>query len=278
MRVDDIREPVVAGSFYPAEPDVLRQDIQRYLDAAKPPVAPEHVIGLISPHAGYQYSGGTAAFGYKLLQGKTYKRVIVFALSHRADFRGASVFPGKGFKTPLGVVPVDTEVVKKLHEASPFITHNLLAEQMEHSLEVQVPFLQCVLKDFLLIPVLIRDQDLSTCQKIVDLLLKVLPGDARRDTLVVGSTDLYHGSSYKECVRMDTRLADTLILFDEERFEDEMARDEIMACGPASIMSTTLLSRAFGAQKISLLHLTNSQDVTGYRSDYVVGYLSAVLY
>lgn len=278
MRVDDIREPVVAGSFYPAEPDVLRQDIQRYLDAAKPPVAPEHVIGLISPHAGYQYSGGTAAFGYKLLQGKTYKRVIVFALSHRADFRGASVFPGKGFKTPLGVVPVDTEVVKKLHEASPFITHNLLAEQMEHSLEVQVPFLQCVLKDFLLIPVLIRDQDLSTCQKIVDLLLKVLPGDARRDTLVVGSTDLYHGSSYKECVRMDTRLADTLILFNEERFDDEMANDEIMACGPASIMSTTLLSRAFGAHKISLLHLTNSQDVTGYRSDYVVGYLSAVLY
>lgn len=278
MKEPEVRKMVVAGAFYSEDPDGLRRDIQQYLDAAQPPVSPEHPIGLISPHAGYQYSGGTAAYGYKLLMGKKYKRVFVFALSHRADFRGASVFPGSGYETPLGIVPVDHDMVGRMQAASPIFTYSPLAEKMEHSLEVQVPFLQMVLKDFLIIPILIRDQDLATCRKVVDAILKVLPKEDYKSTLVVGSTDLYHGSSYSECKASDDLLAETLLKFDEQEFEGKIYRNEIMACGPASVMATMLFSRALGAKNIAPLHQTNSADVVGYKSDYVVGYLSAVVY
>jgi len=278
MKDQSIRKPAVAGAFYPADPSQLRKEIQQYLKAASPPVKPEHVIGLISPHAGYAYSGPAAAYGYKLLIGKSYKRVIVFALSHRVPFRGASIFGGAGYETPLGMVPVDGELVERIRQASSFITYNALADQEEHSLEVQLPFLQEVLGSFRLIPVLIRDQTLSTCQKVVDAILKVFPENEKNETLIVGSTDLYHGPSSTECQMQDQLLADTVKEFDEKKFEAMMNQGEIMACGPASIMAAMLLSRNFGAKTIDILHLTNSALVTGYASDYVVGYLSAVLY
>jgi hypothetical protein len=236
------------------------------------------VIGLLSPHAGYVYSGGTAAYGYKLLAGRKYKRIIVFALSHHVSFPGASIFTGAGYSTPLGVAPIDGDLVEKIRQASSFITYNSLADQKEHSLEVQLPFLQEVLGSFLLVPVLIRDQTLSTCRKVVEAILKVFPEEGKKDTLIVGSTDLYHGPSSRECQIEDHLLAQTVKEFDEKKFEDLINRGDIMACGPASIMATMLLSRAFGAKSIDILHLTNSADVMGQESDYVVRYLSAVLY
>ena len=278
MKQPEVRSMVVAGAFYSEDPDILRRDIQKYLEAAQPPVSPAHPIGLISPHAGYQYSGGTAAYGYKLLIGKKYKRVIVFALSHRVFFPGASAFTGSGYETPFGIAPVDHELIAKLQASSPIFTFSPAAEKLEHSLEVQIPFLQMVLGDFLLIPILIRDQDLATCQIVADAIRKTLPAEDYNTTLVVGSTDLYHGSSYSECKSSDSALAETLLKFDEREFERMIRRNEMMACGPASVMATMLLSRALGAKKIALLHQTNSADVIGYKSDYVVGYLSAVLY
>jgi len=278
MKDSSIRKPAVAGAFYPADPALLRKEIHRYLEAAHPPAMPDHVIGLLSPHAGYVYSGGTAAYGYKLLVGGKYKRAIVFALSHQVSFRGGSIFTGEGYSTPLGVVPVDRGLVEKIRQASSFITYSPLADQEEHSLEVQLPFLQEVLGSFLLVPVLIRDQTLSTCQKVVDAILKVFPEEEKKDTVIIGSTDLYHGPSSRECQTRDHLLAETVKEFDERKLEDLIDRGEIMACGPASIMATMLLSRAFGAKSIDILHVTNSSEVMGHESDYVVGYLSAVLY
>jgi len=278
MKDQSIRKAAVAGAFYPADPAQLRKEIHRHLETARPAVKPDHVIGLISPHAGYAYSGGTAAYGYKLLAGRKCKRVVVFALSHHVPFRGGSIFTGAGYSTPLGVVPVDGDLVGKIRQTSSFITYNLHADQEEHSLEVQLPFLQEVLGSFLLVPVLIRDQTLSTCREVVDAILKVFPEEEKKDTVIVGSTDLYHGPSSRECQMQDHLLAQTVKEFDEKKLEDLISRGDIMACGPASIMATMLLSRAFGAKSVDILHLTNSSDVMGHESDYVVGYLSAVLY
>ncbi len=278
MKMQSIREEAVAGTFYPANPQRLRTDIHHYLDEASPPVSPEHPVGIISPHAGYVYSGGTAAYGYKLLCGKRYKRVIVFALSHRVEFRGASIFDGSAYKTPLGIVPVDVELVDKLRKESPIITYSPFAHQVEHSLEVQIPFLQEVLDEFLLVPILLRVQSLEVCRKVVDALLAVLPEDEKASTLVVGSTDLYHGPDYDECRRRDKLLAETVKQFDEKAFEEKIYRGEIMACGPASVMATMLLSRSLGATRADILHLTNSYDVAHESTDYIVGYLSAIFY
>ena len=273
-----VRKPAVAGRFYPGDSDALAKDINRYIDQAQPPVSPDRVIGLIAPHAGYEYSGGTAAYGYKLIAGKPYDRVVVFALSHQVDFMGASVFDGSGYATPLGEVPIDRDVVRSIRKTSPIVTFSPMAHQMEHSLEVQVPFLQSVLGEFLLVPILFRDQDIATCQKVVDALLKALPEEGATSTLVVGSTDLYHGASLQECQRQDHLLAETVKEFNEEKFEERFRRGEIMACGASSIISTMLLSRALGARKFDILHLTNSAEITGQMSGYIVGYMSAVLY
>ena len=272
-----VRRPAFAGSFYPADFDSLEQEIKTYIDNADPPVTPERVIGLISPHAGYPYSGPAAAYGFKLVQGKPYKRVVVFALSHRVDFRGGSIFPGTAYETPLGKVNLDTELVDRLR-SNPVITSKPMAHQMEHSLEVQIPFLQYALDDFLLIPILIRDQSLSVCREIADAVLEALPDEANEDTLIVGSTDLYHGPDYRECQDKDEKLAELVKNFDEEALEQNFSSGSIMACGPASIMTTMLVSKGLGAQKADILHLTNSTDVTGQRTDYVVGYLSAVFH
>jgi AmmeMemoRadiSam system protein B len=279
MNKDSIRHSAVAGSFYPLDTKSLLKEVSLFLEQAKPSVFPERMIGLISPHAGYAYSGGTAAYGYKLLKGRKFKRVIIFALSHRASFHGASIFIGAGYETPLGIVNVDRLLAEKILKASSIMTYNPLAHQMEHSLEVQLPFLQATLgSDFQLVPILFRNQDLETCRNVTSAVLSVLPKEDKESTLIVGSTDLYHGPDYQECVSQDQRLADTLIRFDEVDFEDKMSQGEIMACGPASIMATMMLSRCLGARKIEILHMTNSTDVTGQMSDYVVGYLSAVLY
>jgi len=278
MEESSIRKPAVAGAFYPDDPATLRRDIRRYLDLASPAISPERTIGLISPHAGYLYSGGVAAFGYKLLMGKKYKRVVVFALSHRVGFRGASVFQGEAYQTPLGLIPIDTDLVKRLRKISPLFSCTPMAHQVEHSLEVQLPFLQEVLDDFLLVPILLREQSLELCRKVVNALLEALPEDAASDTLVVGSTDLYHGPDYEECRSLDQLLAETIRSFDVEDFARRESRGDFMACGASSIMAAMLLSKAFGAQKLDVLKLTNSADVTGTRTDYVVGYLSAVLY
>jgi len=273
-----IREPAVAGTFYSSDPEELRREIDAFLEKAHPPDIPKPIVGLICPHAGYAYSGSTAAFGYRAIQEKKYKRVVVFALSHRVSFRGASVFNGSGYATPLGVVKVDRDLVKGILEASSLVTTNLMAHEMEHSLEVQIPFLQTVLKEFKLVPILFRDQDLETCRKVSESVFSLIPENERKETLIVGSTDLYHGANYDECERKDALLAKTLERFDEFEFDKKVNQGEIMACGIASILSTMILGKALGAKDIKVLHRTNSSDITGFRGDYVVGYLSAALY
>jgi len=162
IKKGEIRKPAVAGSFYTADPEILSKQIRDYLSAVPQKKIDGEIIALISPHAGYIYSGQVAAHAYKLIAGKVFDAVIVIAPSHRVYFQGASVYSQGAFRTPLGLIPIDEDISRKLIQESPAISFNPQAHAQEHSLEVQLPFLQTVLKDFRLIPIVMGDQNLES--------------------------------------------------------------------------------------------------------------------
>ena len=169
-----IRESVIAGSWYPGDPEVLRGQVLQFLAEATPPPIEGELVALISPHAGYMYSGQVAAYAYKLLKGKRYDVVVIVAPSHRAYFRGASVYPRGGYRTPLGIVPVAERLTERLREACPLVDYVPQAHAQEHSLEIQLPFLQVVLGDFELVPLVMGEHDFYTCEELAKAIVCLL--------------------------------------------------------------------------------------------------------
>ena len=141
----EIRKSAIAGTWYPGDPATLAGDIRNYLKKVPPQAIGGPVVGLVSPHAGYVYSGQIAAHGYRLIEGQRYDAVVVIGPSHRTLFHGASVFASGGYETPLGVVPVDRELAAAVLEADPVLNSDRKPHAAEHSVEIQLPFLQVVL-------------------------------------------------------------------------------------------------------------------------------------
>lgn len=191
----DVHGPVVSGFFYPRDTDKLKEMVDRLLATVPAKEISGRPVALISPHAGYDYSGGVAAYGYKTLQGRGYKRVIVLAPSHYGKrYRGASILKAGYYKTPLGQIEIDREVCNHLIEHPPYFGHDALfgyyagAYKNEHSIETQLPFLQTVLGDFKLVPVLLGLLMEDDFQKVADALRPYMD----EDTLVVASSDFTH--------------------------------------------------------------------------------------
>jgi len=273
-----VREPAVAGQFYPGNPSDLEGMIQHFLDNSKIETGGT-VIGLICPHAGYPYSGFTAAHGYKLLQGKDIKTVVIIGPSHHAYFDGISVYPSGKWKTPLGEVPIDEEIVKKLEKENPKIDYFPEAHTHEHSVEVQVPFLQVVLKEFKIVPIVMGAQTEENIDILANALYKVLKG--RDDVVLIASSDLYHGYSYQQAKDMDSVVIDYIKKYNPDglfQFIEEMERQRIaVACGGGPVAAVMKAAKMLGAEKSVILHTTTSADVVGNYSGYVVGYVSAAL-
>jgi len=185
----NVREPVVAGRFYPDSSPELLKKINNYLDKAFIESLPGKPVAIISPHAGYQYSGAVAAYGYKAIKDYGYKRVIVLAPSHYSRYRGASILDVDAYKTPLGLVKLNHGICNNLINNPPFIGTFKKAHHREHSLETQLPFLQVVLgDDFELIPVLISRLDNEELNFIADKLKPLID----EQTLIVVSSDFTH--------------------------------------------------------------------------------------
>jgi len=274
MAGKNVRESVIAGSWYPGNPSRLTQDIQGYLAQV-----PEHklegeLIALIAPHAGYVYSGQVAAHAYKLLQGKHYDIVVIVAPSHRAYFKGASVYPHGGYRTPLGIVPVAEEITEALMQQSPLISSIPQAHAQEHSLEIQLPFLQVVLGEFRLVPIVMGEQDFRTCEEVSKAVAAVIKG---KNALLIASTDLSHFHPYKEAVGLDQAVLKRVDAFDPEGLSKDLGKGRCEACGGGPVVTVMLAAQARGADQGEVLHYANSGDVTGDRSS-VVGYMAGVLY
>ena len=180
-----VREPAVAGGFYPADESTLRNQIESFFSKVPKQDLTDRPIALVSPHAGYQYSGLVAAYGYNTIKGKNYTRVIILAPSHYGGFKGVSILNVTHYRTPLGLVEVDKGVCDKLlKETSLFGTYPE-ADKHEHSLETQLPFLQMVLRDFKLVPLLIGYLSGEDIQKVAECVKPLIT----EDTLLIASSD-----------------------------------------------------------------------------------------
>lgn len=278
LQAKDVRKSILAGTWYPGSPGELRKAVGNYLAEATPPIPSipgGKLKAIIVPHAGYQYSGPVAAYAYRLLEKRKFRRVILVGPSHRFAFRGISANLQSGYETPLGVCPVDRDFARKLLDASPKISWVPSAHAYEHCLEIQLPFLQTVLQDFKIVPIIMGEQDFSTCTLLANILARVI--DHPEQTLLLASTDLSHYHRAKEARLLDMEFIKHVRNFDPEGLASSLAMGSCEACGGGPAVATMLAARKLGANSSIVLHYANSGDVTGdYRR--VVGYVSAALF
>ena len=270
-----VRLPGVAGLFYSGQKNTLEREVAIFLETATPLEIVSEVYGLVAPHAGYMYSGGVAARSYRQVLDREYEVVVVIAPSHHVYFEEISVYDGDAYQTPLGNVEVHKELAKELTQKHPNIIYSDIGhEKDEHSLEVQLPFLQHVLGDFLLIPIVMGNQDHGNIQILSDALSDLLKD---KKALIVASSDLSHYYSSDKAMVLDSVVVEHINNFDEDRLEKDLQVGLCEMCGGGPVITMMKTCRNLGANKSKVLIYRNSGDVTGER-DQVVGYLSAMIY
>jgi len=271
----EIREAAVSGTFYPGNPDALKADIAGYLSKVPPGEPAGDIVGLVSPHAGYMYSGQTAAYGYKALAGSRYGTVIILSPSHRSFFVGAAVQPEGAYRTPLGLVPIDEGLARALMDEGDMVHGDSRMHRGEHAIEVQLPFLQSVLPAFKIVPLILgNSQDAESSLQLSALIHRAIKEREGR-YLIVGSTDLSHYYPYEQALEMDKAAVDLLERFDLDGMTRELATGKYEACGAGAMIVAMALCEKLGARRSRVLHYANSGDVTGDMSG-VVGYVSCI--
>jgi AmmeMemoRadiSam system protein B len=260
----NVRSAAVAGSFYPRDRDSLAAQVKGHLASASPRTNARPPKAIIAPHAGYIYSGPIAAAAYALLGAcrGVVKRVVLAGPAHRVYVAGAAVPTTSAFDTPFGRVCVDRKTVARLLEL-PFVVASDAAHALEHSLEVHLPFLQSVLGEFSLVPIVVGE---AAPQEMAELFEIAWGGD---ETLVVVSSDLSHYLPYDAARKRDRSTVDSILAL-EARVDPEEA------CGAMPINGLLTLARR-RSMAIELLDLRNSGDTAGDR-DRVVGYASFAVY
>jgi AmmeMemoRadiSam system protein B len=277
---EEVREAEVAGMFYPGKANDLKNMLNGYLTKTEKVVEGD-ILGLVSPHAGYVYSGPVAAWSYKQIEGNTYDVVVVIAPSHFEYFPGSSIFTGKYYETPLGKIPIDQELAKKLADASPDIHLSTRGHypgpdgRGEHSLEVQLPFLQNALSEFQLIPIVIADQSWENTQNLGDALATELKD---KKALMVASSDLSHYHSYDEAYKLDEALIDFFTDFEFQKILQGCENRHLEACGSGPIAVMMYVCSKMGYNKSKVLKYATSGDVPIGEKSQVVGYLSGAVY
>jgi len=266
-----VRPATAAGLFYDGSPDILRKDINGFLEHARVPKLNGTVRALVSPHAGYVYSGFTAAHAYKTIGESKYDCVIVVGPSHREYFNGVSIYSGDAYETPLGEIPIHQEIKEELLKDGSIIASDA-GHRAEHSIEVQLPFLQSVFGEFSFVPIIMGDQRRQLCNDLAEALVRVAKN---RNILLVASSDLSHYHQYDEAVMLDDCVINELEKFNSGTFINKMETHSFEACGGGPIAVVMNAAKQLGANKADVLYYCNSGDITGEK-DGVVGYLAAV--
>jgi AmmeMemoRadiSam system protein B len=278
MQAPLVRPAAVAGSWYPGTRGALEREVDRLLAAATPP-PPGEITAVIAPHAGMMFSGGVAAHAYRAVEGADVEVVALVGPSHFVGFDGVAVYERGAFETPLGTIEVDELAAIALTAASPVIKSHPPAHAREHSLEMQLPFLQRLLPRARIVPMVIGFQTRDTIVKLGDALARVFGG---RRALLVASTDLSHYFSAERARKLDGLVTRFVGDFDTEgllaEFESypEVERGRYVACGGGAAIAVMRAARAIGATDGRVLTYANSGDISG---DYsaVVGYMAAAL-
>jgi len=270
----EVRPAAFAGQWYPSGKEELTRVVDAYLNDAKGlPKAKGRLIGIVSPHAGFVYSGPVAAYGYRLLKesGQNVKTVILVGPSHRYPLACVSVNNAQDYRTPLGVLENDKELADQITKASNGkFRYVPRAHAREHSLESQLPFLQRSLKAGLkIVPVLLNDA--SQADRLASILTKILSD--LDDVIIIASSDMSHFRPYGEARRIDMASFEVLERLDIDALEKGLMSKRIDLCGGAAVLTLAKVAKALGAKEMMGLKYANSGDIAGSK-DAVVGYCS----
>ncbi|MBN2214394.1 MAG: AmmeMemoRadiSam system protein B [Bacteroidales bacterium] len=279
------RKPVVAGQFYPGRPDELKAELIRLFADAVPRQATNDVLAIISPHAGYVFSGPVSASSFNQIDPrKKYNTVFVIGSSHRTMFDGASIYNKGHYETPLGIVKVDLETANLLINKNDVFTYRSDAHDYEHSLEVQLPFLQYILEtDYKIVPVVIATQNRNTVKKIAEALKPYFT----KENLFVISTDFSHYPEYEDAVKVDKATADAIVTGIPEEFLSTLRKNEqkripnlaTSICGWTSVLALMYITEVNPGIKYVPVDYKNSGDAKHYGDkSRVVGYYSIAVY
>jgi AmmeMemoRadiSam system protein B/AmmeMemoRadiSam system protein A len=265
-----LRPAAFAGQFYSADPARLAAEIEGYLAAAAPAAPPSgKILALIVPHAGYVYSGRTAAAAYALVRGKAIDTVVIIGPSHHVAFEGCSIWPDGGFETPLGVARVDAALAREIAKASGFrFRPEAFAE--EHSVEVQVPFVQKALPGAAIVPIVMGRQTRPAIRTLAAALEKTC---LAKNVLVVASTDLSHFLPTAEAQATDAATAALIRAVNTEGLIRKTEAGENIMCGGGPVAAVLLLAGKAGQPRVEILARTDSSGFGGP----VVGYLAAAV-
>ena len=269
-----VRACKLAGSWYPGDPEALKRTIQGFLDRVEDENAGGKIIAGIVPHAALTYSGQVAANVYKRLQREPVRNVIIIGPSHHARFNGASIAMVEGYQTPLGTVPVNLDLARRILQTGAAFQTLPAAHEREHSIEIHLPFLQVVLGDFRFVPVLMGGEALQDCDIISDKLYASIK-DMDEPPLILASTDLSHFHNAEEAKKMDAHFLKRLSRFEPLGLHRDLKEGKCEACGGAPVVTTLLLARKLGANQVRVLTYAHSGEVNG-DMNRVVGYTAAV--
>ncbi len=265
-----LRHPAVADQFYPGDPSALRYMLEGYL---KDRPQPQPALAAVSPHAGYVYSGAVA--GQVLGRVEIPRRVVVLGPNHRGMGADAAVMSEGQWLTPLGRVALDAELAGNLKQACGLVQEDSLAHQFEHSLEVQVPFLQMLREDFLLTPLCLGHLGFNDCQELGQGLAAAIKA-AGEPVLMVASTDMTHYESAEAAKSKDTKAIDRILALDPQGLYDTVVGMGITMCGVLPTTVALVAAKELGASQAELVVYTNSGEVSGdYRQ--VVGYAGLII-
>ena len=277
MTTLDVRPSPIAGTWYEGRPKILAAEIDHYLDQAELPELPGEVIAVIAPHAGHRYSGAVAGYAFAAVRGRTPDLVAVISPMHHPYFEPLLVTAHAAYATPLGEIPLDKQAVAALDAAlraelgfglSP------VTRDPEHSLEIELPFLQRALAgDFKLLPVMVHEQSPKVSEKLGKALALVLK---ERNALLVASTDLSHFYIQDEANTYDAEMLRQIEAFSPEGIFKAERSGKGFACGHAAVAAVLWAARELGADTVKVLRHATSGDVTGDYSS-VVGYGAAVV-
>ncbi|MCX6031253.1 MAG: AmmeMemoRadiSam system protein B [Chloroflexi bacterium] len=280
--VSTIRPSAIAGTWYPGSAPALRRAIESYLAGVTPVTLPGKALALVCPHAGHSYSGPTAAAAYAQVRGAGFHRVVLLGPLHRPIWGsrlGPFMVPVESvYETPLGNVPVDRTFIDALGQRVSLTT---VRGDEEHSLEIQLPFLQIALERFSLVPIMLGEHiaDPGAAARLAAL-AAALAELADDETLLIASTDLTHLDNYSEVVRIDRKLVELVAAFDVAGLAAALAVEEVQACGAAGLVAALSAAKQRGATAAQVLAYATSGDVTGNKrpGTYCVGYLAAAAY
>ncbi|MGH9718021.1 MAG: AmmeMemoRadiSam system protein B [Candidatus Acidiferrales bacterium] len=267
-----IRSPAVAGRFYPSEPEKLTQQIDQFVSAAD---ADEkaRALGCIVPHAGYMYSGHVAGTVYAAIE--IPKKCILLGPRHFPRGEPMAILTEGSFSTPLGDAKIDAELAAALAHACPKLREDRIAHEREHSLEVQIPFLQCLAKDFQFVPVVLATDRYGAIEELGQAVAKVIAA-ASEPVLAIASTDMNHYENDAVTRAKDARAIERILALDPRGLYDTVRNEGITMCGYAATTALLVAMREMGATDARLARYATSGDVSGDR-EQVVGYAGVVI-